>query len=91
LLSLQLSSDGPEVMIMVSGELDLSTTHVRTERADHIAHGHAGPLALDMAGVTFLCADGIRALFRAPEMGAPRLQASRFVTRSCCVRAGSSA
>ena len=71
LLSLELSSDGPDLVIAIGGDLDMSTAHLLTELVEHVVlvvRDPAGPVVLDMAGVTFFCADGIRALIRAREM-----------------------
>jgi len=67
-LSLELSSRGSEVVITISGELDMETAHLLPELVDRVGRDHAGPVVLDMAGVTFLCAAGIRALLVARDM-----------------------
>jgi anti-anti-sigma factor len=64
LMSLELASDGPVTVIAVSGELDMSNTHLFAEFAEHVVRDQPLRLVLDLAKVTFFCADGISALLR---------------------------
>jgi len=67
LLSVDLVCQGPDVVICVSGEMDLSTVHLLDDLVERIALGHPPRVVLDLAGVTFFCADGIRALIGAHD------------------------
>jgi anti-anti-sigma factor len=67
-LSLELSGGGPDVVITICGELERDTDHLLTELVGHVVRHHAGPVVLDMAGVTFICAHGLAALVRARDM-----------------------
>lgn len=67
-ITLELTDSGPTTVIVVSGELDMSTTHLLTDLIDHaVREPRAGPvhLCVDLAGVTFFSADGIRSLLYA--------------------------
>lgn len=67
-LSLELSGGDPDVVITIRGELERDTDHLLIELVDHVVRDHAGPVVLDLAGVTFLCAHGIGTLLRARDM-----------------------
>lgn len=67
-LSLELSGGGPDVVITIRGALERDTDHLLIELVDHVVRDHAGPVILDMAGVTFVCAHGVGALLRARDM-----------------------
>jgi anti-anti-sigma factor len=67
-LSLELSGAGPDVVITIRGELERDTDHLLTELLHQVVRDHAGPVILDMAGVTFICAHGLGALLRARDM-----------------------
>jgi anti-anti-sigma factor len=65
---LELSGAGPDVVITIRGELERDTDHLLTELLHQVVRDHAGPVILDMAGVTFICAHGLGALLRARDM-----------------------
>ena len=65
ILSVRLVSCGPPTVIEISGEIDLNTAHLVTELVDHVARHGPTQVILDMAGVSFFCADGLRALLDA--------------------------
>jgi anti-anti-sigma factor len=67
-LSMELSGCGADVVITIRGELERDTDHLLIELVDHVVRDHAGPVILDMAGVTFLCAHGVGALLRVRDM-----------------------
>jgi len=73
LLTARLVESGPMTVIKVVGDLDMSTTHLLTELADAVLQAHS-PLVmtLDLAGLRFLCADGIRALLQVRDAAAAR-------------------
>ena len=89
-LSLDLSSDGTVSVIRVSGELDMSTAHLLTDLVKIVAASRPARVVVDMAEVTFLCADGLRALITARDMilaaggqlvlAAPSPQTQRILT-----------
>jgi anti-anti-sigma factor len=63
LLTVRLREAGPITVIEVAGELDMSTSHLLTERAGSVLDVHRPlVLVLDVAALRFFCADGIRAL-----------------------------
>jgi anti-anti-sigma factor len=67
-LTLELTNSGPTAVITVIGELDLCTTHLLTDLVDHVVREpRLSPvhLCLDLAGVTFFSAEGVRALLYA--------------------------
>ncbi|MCW2640805.1 MAG: hypothetical protein JWP76_3111 [Dactylosporangium sp.] len=64
IMSLELASAGPVTVIAVSGELDMSNAHLIAELAEDILRDKPLRLVLDLARVTFFCADGVRALLR---------------------------
>jgi anti-anti-sigma factor len=66
-LSLNLFSDGPDVLIRMSGEIDLGTAHLLTELIAHVTRQCPERVVLDMARVSFFCADGLRALIHARD------------------------
>jgi len=63
LLTIRLVDAGPVTVIEVVGELDMTTTHSLTDLAASVLRAQS-PLVvvLDLRGLRFLCADGIRAL-----------------------------
>ena len=65
ILSVRLVSCGPPTVIEISGEIDLNTAHLVTELVDHVARHGPTQVILDMGGVSFFCADGLRALLHA--------------------------
>jgi anti-anti-sigma factor len=65
LLSLDLLCCDSRTIIEVSGELDMNTAHLLTELVEHAAQHRPTQIILDMANVTFFCAEGINALLRA--------------------------
>jgi anti-sigma B factor antagonist len=65
LLSLHLVSRGSLVSIEVCGEVDVCTAHLLTELIEHAARDRPSRVVLDMADVSFFCAEGLRALLRA--------------------------
>jgi anti-anti-sigma factor len=66
-LSLDLARCGPVTLVTISGEMDLSTAHLLTELVEHLARDHPAQVVLDMAQVSFFCAEGLRALLRARD------------------------
>jgi anti-anti-sigma factor len=67
LLSVDLSRDGDVAVITICGELDMGTAGMLTELVQHVAREHPERVVLDMAKVSFFCADGLRALMRARD------------------------
>jgi anti-sigma B factor antagonist len=65
ILSVRLISCGPPTVIEISGEIDLNTAHLITELVEHVARRGPTRVVLDMAGVSFFGADGLRALLHA--------------------------
>ena len=66
-LSLDLAGQGPLTVITVSGDMDMCTVHLLDELLAQVAQQHPERVVLDMAGVTFFCADGLRALIQARD------------------------
>jgi anti-anti-sigma factor len=62
-LTLGVDDAGPTTVIHAAGDLDLSTGHLLTDLVDALL-GTEPPkvVVLDLAGLRFFCADGIRAL-----------------------------
>jgi anti-sigma B factor antagonist len=70
-LTVRLRDGGPIVVIEVAGDLDMSTSHLLTERAAALLHLHRPlVLVLDLAALRFFCADGVRALLRVRDTAA---------------------
>lgn len=67
LLILRLCGDAPSVLIQAIGEIDLTNAHLFTELVDHVATRRPARVVLDLAGITFFCADGLRALLQARD------------------------
>jgi anti-anti-sigma factor len=65
ILTVRLISWGNPTVIEINGEIDLNTAHLVTELVDHVARHRPTQVILDMAGVSFFCADGLRALLQA--------------------------
>jgi anti-anti-sigma factor len=65
ILSVRLVSCGPPTVIEISGEIDLTTAHLITELVEHVVRHRPAQVILDMANVSFFCADGLRALLDA--------------------------
>ncbi len=65
LLSVELVGCGPVTVIVVAGDLDMTTAHLLTELIEQVVVEHPSRVVLDMAGVSFFCADGLRALLHA--------------------------
>jgi anti-anti-sigma factor len=63
-LSVAVAAHGPVTVVVVSGELDISTVQLLTDLVHHLVQQAPFRLVLDLAQVTFFCADGIRALQR---------------------------
>ena len=62
---LELSEDDTAcVVINMCGEMDMNTDHLLTELVEQVAIRRPDRVVLDMAGVRFFCADGIRTLIR---------------------------
>jgi anti-sigma B factor antagonist len=61
-MSIRLVTCGPPTIVEISGEIDLSTTQLLTELAEHLTRQRPTQVVLDMAKVSFFCADGLRAL-----------------------------
>jgi anti-anti-sigma factor len=68
LLSLSLSGDSSNIVITVSGEMDMGTVHLFTELVQHVVGQRPDRVVLDMAQVRFFCADGLRAVSQARDM-----------------------
>jgi anti-sigma B factor antagonist len=80
-LTLRLVDAGSLAVIEVAGELDMDTTHVLTVLAESVLHTQAPPvMILDLTGLQFLCADGIRALLQVHD--AACAQAARLILRN---------
>jgi anti-sigma B factor antagonist len=67
LLSVDLVCCGPRTIIAIRGEVDLHTVHLITELVEHVARHRPAEVVLDMADVSFFCADGLSALLRARD------------------------
>jgi anti-sigma B factor antagonist len=80
LLTLRLVDPGPVAVIEVVGELDMDTTHVLTDFAGSVLQAQS-PLVmlLDLTGLRFCCADGIRALLHVRD--AAYAQAAQLILR----------
>ncbi|OLE22386.1 MAG: hypothetical protein AUG44_25015 [Actinobacteria bacterium 13_1_20CM_3_71_11] len=63
-LTVDITDSGPVTVIKVGGELDMSTTQLLTDRVEQVLQQRPLRLVLDLANITFFCADGIRALYR---------------------------
>ncbi|MCG5436267.1 STAS domain-containing protein [Micromonospora foliorum] len=63
-MTLELNNDRHAPLIVVSGEVDMSTAHLISELAEHVITRRPARLALDLSGVTFFSAHGISALLR---------------------------
>ncbi|MCP3787065.1 STAS domain-containing protein [Micromonospora sp. A3M-1-15] len=62
-LSLALAREGPAVVVLVGGPLDLATVGRLVALVDRLMGGGPAPvLVLDLSGVTFFCAAGVNAL-----------------------------
>jgi len=68
LLTVALSRNGPDIVITISGELDMGTVHSVTELVGHVASNRPDVVVLDLANVSFFCADGLRSLIQARTM-----------------------
>jgi len=68
LLSLELSERGTVTVIKVCGELDMSTAALLTDLVEAVVESRPILVIVDMAGVTFLCAAGVRGLIQARDM-----------------------
>jgi anti-anti-sigma factor len=64
LLSVQVTARGPITVVTVGGELDMSNAHLFTDLIEHVLEQEPLRLVLDLAGLTFFCAEGVRALQR---------------------------
>jgi anti-anti-sigma factor len=62
LLCLELARDCAAAVITIRGELDISTAHLLTELVEHFVTERPARVVLDIAMVSFFCADGLRAL-----------------------------
>jgi anti-anti-sigma factor len=62
LLTADITDSGPVTVIRVRGDLDLCTMDLLTERVDQVLRQQPLRLVLDLADLTFFCADGVRAL-----------------------------
>lgn len=58
---------GPITVIELSGDIDMSTTHLITNLVTDVAKNSPSRVILDMTEVTFFCAAGINALLHARE------------------------
>jgi anti-anti-sigma factor len=67
LLTVELRWRGLDAVVEVRGEIDLGTAHVLTELVEHVARRRPARVVLDLAEVSFLCADGLRALLYTRE------------------------
>lgn len=66
-LLLRLTRRGSAISITVTGEIDISTAHLLTELVEQVVEDRPTRVVLDMAEVSFFCADGLRALLRARD------------------------
>jgi anti-anti-sigma factor len=66
-LSLHVLSEGHHREVVVSGEIDMSTAQLLTELVGRIAMDRPDRVVIDLGGVTFFCAAGIRALLTARQ------------------------
>ena len=81
LLTLRLVGTGPVAVIEVVGELDMATTHLLTDLAGSVLHAQSPlVLVLDLTGLRFLCADGIRALLHIRDAACAR--AAQLILRN---------
>ncbi|MBG6105657.1 STAS domain-containing protein [Micromonospora vinacea] len=64
IMTLDLNNDPHAPLIVVSGEVDMSTAHLISELAEHVITRRPARLVLDLSGVTFFSAHGISALLR---------------------------
>ncbi|MCG5449561.1 STAS domain-containing protein [Micromonospora hortensis] len=64
IMTLDLRNDRHAPLIVVSGEVDMSTAHLISELAEHVITRRPARLVLDLSGVTFFSAHGISALLR---------------------------
>ncbi|SCE99005.1 anti-anti-sigma factor [Micromonospora saelicesensis] len=64
IMTLDLHNDRHAPLIVVSGEVDMSTAHLISELAEHVITRRPARLVLDLSGVTFFSAHGISALLR---------------------------
>lgn len=56
------SEDGGAVVLSVTGELDMNTVQVLSERAQHELDAGAGVLLIDLSGLGFMDSSGLRLL-----------------------------
>lgn len=63
-LTVEVTDSGPVTVVKVDGELDMGTVHLLTDRVEEVLDQLPLRLVLDLADVTFFCADGIGALYR---------------------------
>jgi anti-anti-sigma factor len=61
-LKIKIKRDGLAVIICVSGELDVASAPILTERAGRVLRDPAERLELDLSGLTFIDCAGARAL-----------------------------
>jgi anti-anti-sigma factor len=66
-LSLRVTDRGGATVVEVIGELDLASAHLLTDCVDRIAGDRPDRVVLDLTGVSFFCADGLRALLHARD------------------------
>jgi anti-anti-sigma factor len=66
-LLFRLTGRGSTISITVTGEIDLSTAHLLTELVEQVVADRPTRVVLDMAEVSFFCADGLRALLHARD------------------------
>jgi anti-sigma B factor antagonist len=64
IMSLDLTAAGPETVLTVAGEVDMSNAHLISELAESALGERPVRLVLDLSGVTFFGAHGISALLR---------------------------
>ncbi|RLP86396.1 MULTISPECIES: STAS domain-containing protein [unclassified Micromonospora] len=70
IMTLSLDTEGPLIVITVSGEIDMSNAHLITDLAEHGIGRRPARLVLDLSGVTFFSAHGISALLRVQSTAA---------------------
>jgi len=67
MLCLRVTDRGGATVVEVIGELDLGSAHLLTDCVDQIAGDRPNRVVLDLARVSFFCADGLRALLHARD------------------------
>ena len=61
-MEITVQGEGPDIVLVVEGELDLSTTASLRACLDHAAADSCGTVVLDLAGVSFMDSSGLAAI-----------------------------